>query len=65
MPRHRLPLGAGGNELRTMTLKVKALSIIISKDVYVPEKGPFWIEDQAHPNLLVHIYQNNDKETRF
>ena len=38
-----------------MTLKVKALSIIISKDAYVPEKGPFWIEDQAHPNLLVHI----------
>ena len=50
--------------LRTMTLKVKELSIIISKDVYVPEKGPFWIEDQAHPNLLVHIYQNNNKETR-
>ena len=47
-----------------MTLKVNELSIIISKDLYVPEKGPFWIEDQAHPNLPVHIYQNNNKETR-
>ena len=47
-----------------MTLKVKELSIILSKDVHVPEKGPFWIEDQAHPNLHVHIYQNNNKETR-